>query len=222
LLRENFTEVKGEFAFAKNMDTNSIDEIQAFLEESVKDACEGLMVKMLTGEGSSYEPSKRSMNWLKIKKDYLAGVGDSLDLVVVGAFHGRGKRTNVYGAYLLACYDPDSQEYQTICKIGTGFSDEVLESHTNALKPLVISHKKTYYAHPTGGEQPSVWFEPKFVWEVLCADLSLSPKYQAAIGIVSDGKGISLRFPRFIRVRDDKNPEDATTSEQVSNILGVD
>ena len=66
LLRDNFVEVKGEFAFAKNMDANSIEEIQAFLEESVKDSCEGLMVKMLNGEGSSYEPSKRSMNWLKV------------------------------------------------------------------------------------------------------------------------------------------------------------
>jgi DNA ligase 1 len=66
LLHDNFSEVKGEFAFAKNMDTNNVDEIQMFLEESVKDACEGLMVKMLNGEGSSYEPSKRSMNWLKV------------------------------------------------------------------------------------------------------------------------------------------------------------
>jgi len=66
LLRDNFTEVKGEFAFAKNMDATSIEEIQTFLEEAVKDSCEGLMVKMLSGEGSSYEPSKRSMNWLKV------------------------------------------------------------------------------------------------------------------------------------------------------------
>ena len=66
LLHDNFIEVKGEFAFAKNMDASSVEEIQAFLEESVKDSCEGLMIKMLTGEGSSYEPSKRSMNWLKV------------------------------------------------------------------------------------------------------------------------------------------------------------
>lgn len=66
LLHENFLEVKGEFAFARNMDTNQIDEIQSFLDDAVKDCCEGLMVKMLTGEGSSYEPSKRSMNWLKV------------------------------------------------------------------------------------------------------------------------------------------------------------
>ena len=158
------------------MDIQNIDEIQAFLDESVKDSCEGLMVKMLTGEGSSYEPSKRSMNWLKvcapipsfshfpiklswcsrrtnvcwqIKKDYLAGVGDSVDLVVVGAFHGRGKRKSTYGAYLLACYNPETQEYQTICKIGTGFSDEVLDSHTKALKPYIITAKKSYILFPS-------------------------------------------------------------------------
>ena len=65
-MHDNFTEVKGEFAFAKNMDATSIEEIQAFLEEAVANSCEGLMVKMLSGEGSSYEPSKRSMNWLKV------------------------------------------------------------------------------------------------------------------------------------------------------------
>jgi DNA ligase 1 len=70
-LRENFVEVKGQFRFAKSMDTSSVEEIQSFLEESVKDSCEGLMVKMLSGEGSSYEPSKRSMNWLKVRHPIL-------------------------------------------------------------------------------------------------------------------------------------------------------
>jgi len=115
----------------------------------------------------------------------------------------------------LACYNPDSQEYQTICKIGTGFSEADLESHYQHFQSSVIQKKKAYYAHPEKGEQPSVWFEPTTVWEVLTADLSLSPRYQAAIGEIEGTKGISLRFPRYLRIRDDKKPDEATTSEQV-------
>lgn len=118
-----------------------------------------------------------------MKKDYLSGVGDSLDLVVVGAYHGKGKRTNVYGAFLLACYDPDSENFQTICKIGTGFSEEVLQSFYDLLKPLEIEVVRGDIE--VGGAKPDVWFEPKIVWEVLTADLSLSPVYTAAHGLVS-------------------------------------
>ena len=113
----------------------------------------------------------------------MAGVGDSLDLVVVGGYYGKGKRTNVYGAFLLACYDSDSEEYQTICKIGTGFSEEVLQSHYDALKSLEL--EKARRDIKAGGAKPDVWFEPKIVWEVLTADLSLSPVYTAAQGLVS-------------------------------------
>jgi len=118
----------------------------------------------------------------QLKKDYLAGVGDSLDLVVVGGYYGKGKRTNVYGAFLLACYDGDSEEYQTICKIGTGFSEEMLQSHYDMLKPL--EQTKLRSDIKAGGAKPDVWFEPQIVWEVLTADLSLSPVYTAAHGLV--------------------------------------
>lgn len=215
LLHEHFQAVDKEFQFAKSSDGETVDEIQAFLEESVKDGCEGLMVKMLESEASYYEPSRRSVNWLKVKKDYLAGVGDSLDLVVVGGYYGKGKRTNVYGAFLLACYDADSEEYQTICKIGTGFSDEMLQSHYTTLKPLEQS--KARGDIKVGGAKPDIWFEPKIVWEVLTADLSLSPIYTAAQGL-ADEKGISLRFPRFIRVREDKDADDATGPEQIAEM----
>jgi DNA ligase 1 len=122
---------------------------------------------------------------LKVKKDYLAGVGDSLDLIVVGAYYGKGKRTNVYGAFLLACFDSETEEYQTICKIGTGFSEETLQSHYDVLKPLEITKPRGDIK--IGGAKPDIWFEPKVVWEVLAADLSLSPIYTAAQGLVSTG-----------------------------------
>ncbi|KAK0569384.1 ATP-dependent DNA ligase Cdc17 [Tilletia horrida] len=204
LLAEHFTPVENEFGYATHQDCSTVEEIQVFLDASVHEGCEGLMVKMAEGEDSTYEPSRRSMNWLKLKKDYIAGTGDSLDLVVIGGYYGKGKRTNVYGAFLLACYDLDTETYQSVCKIGTGFSEADLEAHHTTLKPLELERKKAYY--DVGTASPDVYFEPKIVWEVLTADLSLSPVYAAAKGLVDQ------------RIRDDKGPEDSTTPEQIETM----
>ncbi|KAJ2909936.1 ATP-dependent DNA ligase Cdc17, partial [Coemansia aciculifera] len=214
LLHKHFTPVLNKFQFATAKDLTEVEDIQEFLELSVQENCEGLMIKTLDGESSSYEPSKRSMNWLKLKKDYVDGLGDSLDLVVIGAYFGKGKRVGAYGSYLLACYDPDREEYQTICNIGTGFSEADLGSHKAQLDQSTIDAPKPYYA-ASDKSKPDVWFEPTQVWEVKAADLSLSSTYLAAYGQVDADKGVSLRFPRFIRIRDDKTPEMATTSTQV-------
>ncbi|CAI5966179.1 unnamed protein product [Closterium sp. NIES-65] len=156
-------------------------------------------------------------------------LGDSLDLVPIGAFHGRGKRTGVFGAFLLACYDPDTEEYQSICKIGTGFSEAALEERSASLRKRVIDKPPVSavvggavwallsYGETLGVE---VWFEPSEVWEVRAADLSISPVHRAATGHVNETKGIALRFPRFLRLRDDKSAEQATSSEQVSLGMG--
>lgn len=201
-----------EFATAKT--SRDVEELQRFLDESVEAGTEGLIVKTLQ---DSYEPSKRSSHWLKLKKDYLAGVGDTFDVVPLGAWYGRGKRTGVFGSYLLAVYDAESEEYQTISKIGTGFSEELLKSLAESMGGHVIPAPKPYYRY---GETlvPDVWFEAKVVWEVKCADLSISPVHKAALGLVDPAKGISIRFPRLVRVRDDKGPEDATSAEQVAEM----
>ncbi|KAG7395013.1 tRNA ligase [Phytophthora boehmeriae] len=229
-LREMFEVNPGHFEFASSLDVvdgvdvkddadameNAVNTVRTFLEEAVRENCEGLMVKTLEQE-ATYEPANRSHKWLKLKKDYLDGIGDSTDLVPIGAFFGRGKRTGVYGAYLLACYDPDTEMYQPITKLGTGLSDEVLKQFYEQLKEKVVDKPPSDYAIGDG-IKPDVWFEASCVWEILGADLSISPKYTAAIGLVAKDKGISLRFPRFIRIRDDKDTTQATNSSQIADL----
>jgi DNA ligase 1 len=179
-------------------------------------------VKTLS-DNASYEPSKRSLNWLKLKKDYIDGKGvcDSVDLVVMGGYHGRGKRTNVYGAYLMGCYNPESDEYQSVCKVGTGFKDTDLMAFTEKMKEFIAgggSGKRPTQYRAGDPLTPDDWFEPEVVWELQAADLSKSSVHMGALGKVDPNRGIGLRFPRFIRERDDKGPENATNAEQIADM----
>jgi DNA ligase-1 len=224
-LRGAFRRVPDRFDFAVSREGTDTEEIGAFLTEAVKGGCEGLMVKTLEGADSVYEPSKRSLNWLKLKKDYMDGLADSLDLVPVGAYHGTGKRTGVYGAYLLACYDEESGEYQTVCKVGTGFSEEALESLTQSLSARNCTRDaqpKNVIVGDALAKDVDVWFVPEEseVWEIRAADLSISPVHMAGHGRVHPERGVGLRFPRFLRTRvGEKNPTDATSAAMVVHMF---
>lgn len=220
-LYKSFVPTDGMLTFttsATRADMGGVEEIQAFLDDAVNNNTEGLMVKIMDDQ-ATYEPSKRSLNWLKIKKDYVDGLTDSFDLVPIAGYYGKGKRTGTYGAYLLACYDEESESYQAITKIGTGFSDEMLQTHAKFFDQHKLNAAPSYYAvDESAAKQPDVWFDACQVWEVMAADLSISPVYQAGVGKVHASKGIALRFPRFLRIRDDKKPEDATNSTQVADM----
>jgi DNA ligase-1 len=225
LLRKSFHEEKGMFYFASGQDhleNGDTAPIEVFMQEACAAMCEGLMVKTLS-DNASYEPSKRSLNWLKLKKDYIDGMGvcDSVDLVVMGGYHGRGKRTNVYGAYLMGCYNPESDEYQSVCKVGTGFKDTDLTAFTEKMKDFIAgggSGKRPTQYRAGDPLTPDDWFEPEVVWELQAADLSKSSVHMGALGKVDPNRGIGLRFPRFIRERDDKGPENATNAEQIADM----
>lgn len=225
-LRGALQETKGMLRFAvsrdvsvddETSDENRLEDLSRFLDEAVEKGTEGLMVKTLEKD-ASYEPSVRSLNWLKLKKDYLDGCGDTFDLVPIGAWHGKGKRTGVFGAYLVACYDPEDDQYQSACKVGTGFSDVQLKELTETMKKSVIPKPPSSYCYDREKMTPDVWFDPVAVWEIKAADMSVSPVHMAGAGHVHDSKGIGLRFPRLLRVRDDKEPENATTSSQVADM----
>ncbi|GAB0497753.1 hypothetical protein MMPV_009090 [Pyropia vietnamensis] len=222
-LREAFSPVPGVFSFAVGGDGHDTDAMATLLNDSIAAGCEGLMVKSLDGPNATYEPANRSQNWLKLKKDYMDSVGDTLDLVPIGAWYGKGKRTGAYGAYLLACWDSEADGLQSICKLGTGYSaaqiTEFAAFYQDPDAGRLLTAPKSYFRVGTGPlVTPDVWLEPSQVWEVKCADLSISPQHQAAYGLVDPTKGIALRFPRLVRVRDDKKPEEATDAAQVAEL----
>jgi DNA ligase-1 len=189
--------------------------LDAWFEDAVADGTEGLVCKSVSPD-SVYQAGARGWLWIKLKRDYRTELSDTVDLVVVGAFAGRGRRAGVYGALLLAAYDADADVFRTVTKVGTGFSDAELAALPERLAPLARKEKP---ARVDARQQPDVWFEPGVVLEILSAELTLSPTYSAAWGQIKEDSGLAMRFPRFTgRWRDDKSPEDATTTSELVDL----
>ena len=199
--------------FAKNITMNIVhneNEIEEFLENSINAGCEGLMLKLLD---APYQAGSRGSYWLKLKREYRNELGDSLDLVVIGAFFGRGRRTGKYGTLLLATYNDERDTFPSICKVGTGFTDEDLDQLYQLLSNKVSLKKNPRIESEM---EADVWFEPELVIEIVASEITLSPIHKTAMDQVRKDSGLALRFPKFTgKIRMEKAVEDASTDQEV-------
>ena len=191
---------------------SSPKELEDFFEQAIAEGCEGLMCKSVAKD-SVYQAGSRGWLWIKYKRDYKSEMKDTVDLVVVGAFHGRGKRVGTYGALLLATYNDGTDTFETVTKCGTGFTDKDLAQLHEMLQKHVIPRKNSRVLSML---EADVWFEPAVVLEILGAEVTLSPIHMAAMSSIRKGAGLAIRFPRFTgKYRTDKSPQDATSSKEI-------
>jgi ATP-dependent DNA ligase I len=216
--REKLTEMFNETDSVKFSDiiiTDSAEKAEEFFQQSLSSGCEGLIAKSIAPD-SGYRAGSRGWQWIKYKLDYKVEMTDSVDLVVIGAFAGRGRRAGMYGALLMAAYNKTDDMFETVCKVGTGFSDEQLAALPEKLKDFKIDKP-----HPRVKSEMKAdyWFSPNLVMEVLGAEITHSPIHTCAYGLLREGSGLAVRFPRFMgNYRTDKRAEDATTSDEFINM----
>ena len=211
--RKKLKSIIKENSFAKLIPMSIVknkDDISDIIENSINSGCEGLMLKVLT---APYRAGSRGSNWLKLKREYQNELGDSLDLVVIGAFFGRGRRTGKYGTLLLATYNSESDTFPSICKVGTGFSDESLDQLFQILSNKVILKKNP---RVDSSMDADIWFEPELVIEIVASEITLSPIHKTGLEYIRKNTGFALRFPKFTgKIRTEKLAEDASTDEEV-------
>ena len=211
--REILEKVVKEDNFSKLVPTLLVkneNEIEDFLENSINSGCEGLMLKT---PNAVYRAGARGSNWLKLKREYRNELGDSLDLVVIGAYFGRGRRTGLYGTLLLGTYNPENDTFPSICKVGTGFTDESLDQLYQILSNKVILKKNSRVVSEM---EADVWLEPELVLEVVASEITLSPIHKTGLNLVRKNSGFALRFPKFTgKIRYEKAVEDASTHDEV-------
>ncbi|EEB74384.1 ATP-dependent DNA ligase [Thermococcus sp. AM4] len=187
---EESVEESDKIKLAEQLVTKKVDEAEEFYKRALELGHEGLMAKRLD---SVYEPGNRGKKWLKIKPTM-----ENLDLVIIGAEWGEGRRAHLLGSFLVAAYDPESGEFVPVGKVGSGFTDEDLIEFTKMLKPLIVREEGKF-----------VEIQPKVVIEVTYQEIQKSPKYKS---------GFALRFPRYVALREDKSPEEADTIERVAQL----
>ena len=212
-LEENFSDTHGGIEVCETEVISNIEDLRKIFDFNVNSGLEGIIVKQLPGK---YLPGVRNYEWIKLKKSMMKELVDTVDLVAVGCYHGSGKRSKLgVGAVLGALYNPETDTYEAICKVGTGFSDELLTNIGKELEEDVLP-RKPKNVDVIDILAPDVWIEPKVVFSVEADEITQNLRANTGIG-----GGLSLRFPRLIEWRRDKTSEEATTIEELKHLYTV-
>lgn len=215
-LHDNMVEVSNRILFSEMKHVTRAADLADMITRVIREGLEGLVLKDIKG---TYEPGKR--HWLKVKKDYLneGAMADTADLVVLGAFYGKGSNGGIMSSFLMGCYDPDTRKWCTVTKCSGGYDDAMLARLQKELDVIKISKDpskipgwlkivKNYYPD-------FIIRDPQTapVWEITGAEFSKSEMHTA--------DGISIRFPRMTRIRDDKDWKTATNLHQLRELFRI-
>lgn len=188
---------------------HNANDLTTQFEEAITEGLEGVMIKKLD---SPYQAGARNFNWIKFKRMAGGELLDTVDCVLLGYLYGTGKRTTFgVGGLLVGVYNPDTDEFESISRIGTGLTDEEWVKVKEMADKNKLDHKP---ARVNSTIVPSVWVEPEIVLEIFADEITRSPLHTA--GKKGDEPGYALRFPRLVSFRgDSKRAEDATTVDEI-------
>ncbi len=214
-LLENAIAKKGIIEPSRRIIAKTPEELEKFFKECVDAGLEGIIAKDLS---APYVAGARKFAWIKLKKSYSEQLADSFDLVVIGYYFGRGKRTRFgFGGLLAAIYDAKEDKFKSITKIGTGFSEAQMGEFKEMLDKLRVEERPRNVSSLLS---PDIWVKPEVVVEVVADEITKSPVHTAGQKKNAEGEmiGYALRFPRLIKIRNDRMPRDATTEDEVEEM----
>ncbi len=203
---EEIVSERDELRLVKSQSITNTEELLDFFSAARKEGNEGIIAKSIK-EDSIYQAGKRGFIWIKLKGLEGGKLKDSVDVVLVGAFYGKGRRTGVYGAYIGAVYDPVNGNYVAFTRFFSGLTDELSDSLTKEMETFKTDKKPS---NVICEDIPDVWLEPEVVVEIIGDEITVSEKFLTL--------GYSMRFPVFQRVRPEKGSEDVTTVEEIRSL----
>ncbi|MCL4365313.1 MAG: ATP-dependent DNA ligase [Candidatus Marsarchaeota archaeon] len=214
---ESIIKGNGLIRFSDRIIATTSKQIDKYFEEAVENGLEGIVAKE---PNSVYVAGARKFSWIKLKRSYKGELSDTVDLVILGYFLGKGQRAEFgFGGLLTGVYNEKKDVFETLSKIGTGFSEEQMRMFNDTLKKIKVSKKPV---RVDAIVSPDFWVEPKYVVTVRADEITKSPMHTCGKEGGKDETGYALRFPRLVSdgIRKDKSPADATTTNEIIEMFG--